>query len=1320
MELLIERSIIEVMATTKKKRSKKNTTKPQVTIVENIPEVEENIIDKSIKDVLIPNAVEYYLDIICHRAIPDGRDGLCDIQRRIVWAEFENNYDYRKPHIKSAKVVGIVTGDYHPHGDASAYLTSAFLSQNWKNEVPLVEFHGSNGTISGASPAASRYCITGSSYVRGAEGRLKRIVNYIPSMNDPDEMIEFDLSKTDTYAKDYKNRNRKVDKWFNSGEHETTEILFDNGLKIEGTDNHPLLVFDDKTFSYKWKEIRNITTDDKILYLCEYDETELFPSHVDIKDLNLRQYKDAIIYAWVLSSNLVNYKSGKIRFMHTDRNKLYEFREILKEFLLERIMYKNELEYSLTSINSKMDRGELKYEFYVKNFKFIEYLKSKIGEDIKEKHIPYGFMTNRIDFQKIFLSTYFDLKLTVNEEVSYKNAIYLSIYNTSRELCEQLQIMLLNFGVNNYISDNGHQYKGNILRVSGLYDIKKLYERIGINNLYKYNILKNLFEYGDIDPIRLCNSKYYKFKIKDFLIKSGYVVEPDKLKNIFIDTIYSLKVNFNKIKPYLTEDGIKMVYNIVGNLKKYCIARPVKFTKKKNVVYSLRMDSVDHSFIANGLIHHNTEQRLTKECCELMTNELKNDCVDMKLNYNQDKKEPVILPAKIPLLLINGSFGIAAGYRSSIPTHNPREVLIELINKLKDDNYEISLLPDFPTGGIICNTNDVKEAYKHLTDVKYDKKQKIVVRSKIDCDEKKNIIRITEIPYMLSAESIIENIKKAIKPPEKKKGSAKAIGASDVPKITGINNIKNLTAKGQLNITIECKRGADLETIKSQLYRYTTCQSTIPLKFNYCIGEKFITNTESITTYIEEFIEFRRDTIKRIKNNIIRTKQFRVHIIDGLLVILREDVVEECVAKIRKCKSKAEVSQMLMDDYELDNIQADKVAEYKLYQLAGFAIDELKEERVKLEGEIEAELEYIKDPHKINNLMIDEYEDILNRIFTEKRYPRRTRLENINTSEVVIESIPDQDFVMIFTKKGYIKKLEMIKSQKRNTKGVSVGKLKDDDYVIGTTVLNSRDNILIFTNTGKVYKYKVYEIPVSTTAKLGYYLAKDINSEGIVNIIPVKDDEFNNENIGLVSTTKFNKIKITLLNEYSNVRQNGIISMQVDEKSKDEVISVEKVDYKKDDSIIALNSSGNAIRVKLSNIPNNKRTTFGSNLFASLIVSQGHIVKSVAVVNEDTAYYLYISKNGLGKLMEKSEFEPQYRGTKGKLAAKLKPGDSGEKLIPVNRNNSIIVVSNKNLMKVNASDIPISKRPAFGNIIKKCTKDESIIDIAIDKSTYTE
>lgn len=718
-----------------------------------------------------------------------------------------------------------------------------------------------------------------------------------------------------------------------------------------------------------------------------------------------------------------------------------------------------------------------------------------------------------------------------------------------------------------------------------------------------------------------------------------------------------------------------------------------------------------------------TEQRMAKITKTLMMSNIKDNAVDMVKNFSQDDDEPVILPAKIPMILINGSFGIASGYMCSIPLHNPREVLIELINRLKDPNYDVNLLPDFPTGSILCNSNRISNVYKDFTKaIEKDKDSKLVVRCKIEKDEKNHKIYITEIPYGISVNRIINSIVDATKSNDDK--SKKKSLSSNNEIITGISNVKNLTSgKMDVKIKIWCKKGYDLDTIISQLYRFTLCQTSIPICFNLCLGNKFLSYDmiKNINNLMDMLIDFNRETIKRVKIEFIRKKKFRCHIINGLLIILRDNDINKVIKKIQKCNSKSEVIHMLMNDYELDEIQATNLAEYKLYQLAKFVIDDLVNELKTLENEIEDESEYLRDPNKLKKFMINEYKELLKNEFTEKKYPRRTTLENINVNNkesLIVESIPDEDFMLICTNNGYIKKIPIIKKQGRKTQGSNIGKIKENDFVTKSLIINSRSNLLAFTNSGKVYNFKAYDIPICKNINTyGYDLSRSLNNEKLINLVSVTDEEIDNNECSILMATRYNKVKITNISEFKNVYSNGIIAISIRSKTNknglpnnDELICAEKIN-KDSNSILALCNNGNAIRVLLDNIPNVKRITEGSNLFTPTIISNGYEVKNVCVINDNDEYLFYISSKGLGKIISINEFnETNYRGTKGKMIAKIRDNDHAEKVIPISLNDSILVISNKKMINVSTDKMSIIGRVTYGYTIKECDKDEHVID----------
>lgn len=698
-----------------------------------------------------------------------------------------------------------------------------------------------------------------------------------------------------------------------------------------------------------------------------------------------------------------------------------------------------------------------------------------------------------------------------------------------------------------------------------------------------------------------------------------------------------------------------------------------------------------------------TEMRSSKFSEKLLLDNMGDNAVDFIPTYDNADLEPLFLPSKYPNYLVNGAFGIAAGYAVSVLPHNPKDVIGETIKRVENPTYEIDILPDLPTGGIIINTDEVREAYKKG-------QGRCILRAKLVLDEKKNIIHLTEIPYMKTVNGVMKSIIEATK----EKDDPNIKGKKLPPKITSIKNVKDATEKNKPDIIIEAKRDADLNVLVAQLFEHTMCQVTIPIIFLGTINRNFKVYNGGVTEVIDEWIDFRRITVQRIKMDYIKKYKLRVHILEGIINALNN--IDTIIKDIKKCKSKKETIQMLMEKYDMSEIQGEKVAEIPLYRLGALQINVFIEEKEELLAKIEEELSFFKNRNKLNKLIIEELKEI-SKLFSKQT--RKTELQNISytSEEEKINAIPDEDYLMLCTKNSFIKKLQMPKSQNRGGKGISVGKLKEDDYVINSTVLNSRDSIFIFTEEGNVFKFKVYEIPTHETKHLGYNIKNSINNETVVSMLPVKEKDLNNDKLFFMMATEFNRIKLMNISEFKNVRNTGILYTRLEdielegETIKDRVISVEKIDISVHDSIIALNNLGNAIRVKLEDIPVSLRPAFGSNLFETKLIKEfGGCVTSVTLVDETKSHYFLITQNGLGKRMLLEEFEPQKRCTKGKMACKLKDDDCAIKLLPVSEEGNIIIISNKNIMSVQSNKISVSKRPTYGCTVKKVTNEEFVID----------
>ena len=676
-----------------------------------------------------------------------------------------------------------------------------------------------------------------------------------------------------------------------------------------------------------------------------------------------------------------------------------------------------------------------------------------------------------------------------------------------------------------------------------------------------------------------------------------------------------------------------------------------------------------------------TECKLNKFSINCLLDNIKENSVDFVPSFDNRKKEPSVLPAKLPLILINGSFGIGGGYMSSIPPHRIESV-IKAIKILLDDPeipvrdliIKSELYPSFPTGGIIINKNEIINNYCN-----FDSKGKksIKIRSKIINDEKNHRLIITEIPYM----KYLDGIKKSIKD---------AISDKDNKKIQGIKNIIDGSEKGKISLYIYCNKEYDLDTIKNQLYKYTLCQSSIPLSA-VAVNNNELSIYHNIKEILQDWLEFRKETIKRIKRNNIKNIEYRIHILKGLLTVLKDNIIDELVKIVKSGKSKQDIIYRISNKFSLTEIQATYIAELKLYSLNKFEINKLIDEKNNLEGSLNNEIEFLKNESKINNYINNDLETIFNSKFINKNLMFNTDV--INDSEILTEdSIEDEDFILILTKNGYLKKIQnTIRNQKRNGAGISIGNIKENDIPKKILNVNSRDNILIFTTTGKLFVYKCYDLPKTSLKSYGKLISSMVKNENIVTILSLSNEELKNKNLHIISSSKKGKIKMSSITEFTRLNSSGIIYSKVAED--DEIISVNIGDIKEGFSIISVNSKGNVINISHDDIPIVGRVSFGSNIFSNNEIKNGATIINSVIVNNNTEGIIIITENGFGKRVLISEIPIQKRNGVGRLITKFKTKtDRVASVLSYNIEDTekqLIIMASKSMINIPLSDIII-------------------------------
>ena len=523
------------------------------------------------------------------------------------------------------------------------------------------------------------------------------------------------------------------------------------------------------------------------------------------------------------------------------------------------------------------------------------------------------------------------------------------------------------------------------------------------------------------------------------------------------------------------------------------------------------------------------EMRLHKNSEKLMLDQINTDCVDFKKTFDDADIEPVVLPAKLPFYLINGAFGVAGGYSVNVPLHNPNEVINEVIKRIKDKNHQVYLRPDIPTGGIILDDKNLADAYTTG-------RSKYTMRALIEKDEKHNKLIIKELPYMITLNNILDQLREVTQKSKDKKKKDIA------PKIPGISAIDNNSAEGDVELHITVKNGYSLNQIEALLYKHTSLQVTIPFIMLGVVDDQFKIY-HNVNEVVDEWIKFRMNTIKRAKFYYIKQWNYRIHIIDGLLKILDPKVIKQVIDKIMKADGKSAVIEMLEEDYGLSSKQATSVAEMPLYRISKMSIGDLKNEKTDLNSKLELELKYLKNPSKIKEYIIDELTEINSKIKCERHTKLVDKFESMDMDAE--ENIPDTKYSIIITNQGYVKKRIPIKEQKRNGKGYTLGTMKDGDYPVALSNVSERDFIYVCTTAGKMYKFEVREFE-ETGTKLGTSIRGRINNEQITSCLIIPRD-IDMDKYSIMTVTKYNRMKQTKLSEFKNISSSGILCAKLNE-----------------------------------------------------------------------------------------------------------------------------------------------------------------------------
>ena len=679
-----------------------------------------------------------------------------------------------------------------------------------------------------------------------------------------------------------------------------------------------------------------------------------------------------------------------------------------------------------------------------------------------------------------------------------------------------------------------------------------------------------------------------------------------------------------------------------------------------------------------------TEARMSKISIEMLT-DIDKKTVDFMPNYDDRLQEPVVLPCRFPNLLVNGSSGIAVGMATNIPPHNLGEVvdamdyLIDNPDATVADLMEYIPGPDFPTGATIMGRSGIRAAYATG-------RGKIVVRAKAEIVEEKNgrfKIIVTELPYQVNKARLIESIADMVKD----------------KRIEGISNIEDHSDRNGMHIEIDVKRDASPQIVLNQLFSYSQLQVTFGVIMIAIVnGEPKLLTLKDI---LNHYIDFQVDVVTRRTQFDLNKAKERMHILEGLKIAI--DFIDEVIAIIRSSKDQSEAKLRLMERFGLDEIQAQSIVQMRLGQLTGL-------ERQKIEDEIAA-----------LHVKIDDYEDILSnhsrvlQIIKEEvnavrnKYADQRRTEILSVSgEVDIEDlIPQEDCVLTLTQFGYVKRLSIdtYKTQKRGGRGVAGMTRREEDVATEMFIINSHDYVLFFTDKGRVYRLKCYEIPEGSRQSKGMNIANLLPIDADEHVTSmIKVHEFD-ENKYLIMVTRKGIVKRIELNAYNTARKGGLIALELNEG--DELAWVRMTDGESE--VIVATKKGMAIRFKETDVRPMGRQARGVK---AITLREDDEVIGMSTVRED-AYVLTVSETGYGRLSKLSDYRIQSRGGKGLTNYHVEKYGDVAAIKVVDMDDDIIIISSDGvIIRIQASSIRVCSRPSKGVTVMKVSEGSKVVTLA--------
>ncbi|OGC03413.1 DNA gyrase subunit A [candidate division WOR-1 bacterium RIFOXYA12_FULL_43_27] len=678
-----------------------------------------------------------------------------------------------------------------------------------------------------------------------------------------------------------------------------------------------------------------------------------------------------------------------------------------------------------------------------------------------------------------------------------------------------------------------------------------------------------------------------------------------------------------------------------------------------------------------------TETRLGKISTEMLA-DIEKETVNFGPNFDESLQEPLVLPSRVPNLLINGSSGIAVGMATNIPPHNLGEAVDAAVALIDDPKLEISDLmkiikgPDFPTGAIICGRAGIKDAY--LTG-----RGLLKVRARVEFEEHrgKEVIIVTEIPYLSNKAELVTEIAELVKD----------------KKIVGISDLRDESDRKGMRVYIEIKKDVSKDVVLNQLYKRTRMEAT------YGVNLVALVNNEpkllNLKDMLAEYLKHREEVVIRRTKFELKKAEEQAHILEGLLIAVSN--IDKVVKLIRESKNPDEAREGLMQKFKLSKIQAQAILDLRLQRLTQLERHKIDEEYKGLLERIKELKKILADRKEVLRIIKRELLEVKDKYGDKRRTTISGEIEDVELEEL----IPEEEVAVLITRDGYVKRMPVstFRAQLRGGRGVAGMATAEEDQIDSLCVASTHDFVLFFTNKGRVYKLKVYDLPQSSRAAKGQSIANVLQvTEGEVVTANVLVKSFDAKNF-LMMATQNGLIKKVTLEDFANIRRSGIIAIKL--KDKDELGWVKETQGK--DELILGAQSGLMIRFKEGNVRPMGRAASGVR---GIRLAKGDQVVSMDIVTPK-GDLLVISESGFGKRMKIGEFGVQNRGGKGHIAIKLRDKDKVAGMKIINPDDELLFVTkNGTMSRQTAAGISTQGRYAKGVRIQRLDPGDEVADVA--------